>query len=62
MSIKGEVLVSKSKTYDMLFGLNTCISIGATITPDFLRYGVEVNGKERFGKIPLLRSPLVKSK
>ena len=31
MSIKGDVLISKSKTYEMLFGLNTCISIGANI-------------------------------
>ena len=60
MSIKGDVLISKSKTYEMLFGLNTCISIGANINQDFLRYCVDINGKERFGKIPLIRRPLMK--
>ena len=60
MAVKGNILISQSKTYDMLFGLNTYISIDATITQEFLRYIVKINGKERFGKIPLLRSPLRK--
>ena len=37
----------------MLFGLNSCIFTGAHIYQDFFRYSVVVDGKERFGKIPI---------
>lgn len=39
----------------MLFGLNACLSIGASLYPDFLRYYVKINDKERFGKLPIDR-------
>ena len=50
-NIYGDVLISKSKSYDMLFGLNACLAIGASLTSDFLRYYLIVDGKERFGKL-----------
>ena len=50
-----DVLISKSKTYDILFGLNSCLAIGASLYPDFLRYYVKINDKERFGKLPIDR-------
>ena len=31
MSIQTNILVSKGTTFDMLLGLNACVSIGATI-------------------------------
>ena len=37
-SITFDVLISKSETYDMLFELNSCLAIGASLYPDFLRY------------------------
>ena len=52
-SINCDVLVSKSKSYDMLFGLNACLAIGASLYPDYLRYYVKIGDKERFGKLPI---------
>ena len=53
VSIECDVLVSKSQTYEMLFGLNSCVFTGAHIYNDFFRYSIKVNDKERFGKIPI---------
>ena len=39
----------------MIFGLNTFLAIGGLLTPDFLKYNVLINGKERWGKIPLVK-------
>ena len=54
-SITCDVLISKIKTYDMLFGLNSCLAIRASLYPYFLRYYVKINDKERFGKLPIDR-------
>ena len=54
-AIYGNILISKSKSYDMLFGLNACLAIGASLTSDFLRYHIVVDGKERFGKLPIVK-------
>ena len=54
-SITCDILISKSETYDMLFGLNSCLAIGASLYLDFLRYYVKINDKERFGKLPIDR-------
>ena len=55
MSISCDVLISSSNSYDLLFGLNACLAIGANVTPDFLRYYVKLNGKERFGRLPITK-------
>lgn len=55
MSIVTNVLVSQSTQFDLIFGLDACVSIGATIYHDFFRYYVVLNGKERFGKIPIYK-------
>ena len=52
-SITCYVLVSNSKSYELLFGLNACLLIGASLYPDYLRYYVKINDKERFGKLPI---------
>ena len=54
-SITCDVLISKSETYDMLFGFNSCLAIGVSLYPDFLHYYVKINHKERFGKLPIDR-------
>ena len=51
-SITCDVLISKSKTYDMLFELNSCLATRTSLYPDFIRYCVKINDKERFGKLP----------
>ena len=53
LKLECDILISPSMSYDMLFGLNACEAIGANIYPDCIRYNVEVEGKERFGKIPI---------
>ena len=40
----------------MLFGLNTYMAIDGNLTPDFLKYNVLINEKERWGKIPLVKT------
>ena len=52
-SITYDVLISKSETYDMLFGLNSCLAIRASLYPGFLCYYVKINDKVRFGKLPI---------
>ena len=54
-SITCDVLISKSNTYDMLLGLNSSLATKASLYPDFLRYYVKINDKERFGKLPIDR-------
>ncbi len=39
----------------MLFGLNACLAIGASLASDFLRYHIVIDGKERFGKLPIVK-------
>ena len=39
----------------MIIGLNTFLAIGGLLTSDFLKYNVIVNGKERWGKIPIIK-------
>ena len=46
----------------MLFGLNSCISIGGHIHNDYFRYSVIVDNKERFGKLPIIRKSYKKNK
>ena len=53
ISITCNVLISKSKTYEMPFGLNLIVFTNAHIYNDFFRYCVKVNDKERYGKIPI---------
>ena len=55
MTISCDVLISSSTSYDLLFGLNACLAIGANISSDFLRYYVKINDKERFGKLPITK-------
>lgn len=54
-TIYGDVLLSSSRSYDMLFGLNSCVAINANISQDSLRYCVKIDGKEKFGKLPLIK-------
>ena len=61
-TIYGDVLISKSKSYDMLFGLNACLSIGASLSSDFLRYHIVLQGKERFGKLPIVKKSKTETK
>ena len=43
----------------MLFGLNVCNALNANIFPDALRFAVEVDGKDCYGRLPLIKSKLV---
>ena len=44
----------------MLLGLNALIAINANIYSDCIKFAVNVDGKERFGRIPLLKGRLDK--
>ena len=43
-TITCDVLLTKSTSYEMLFGLKACLAIGANLTPEFLRYYIKING------------------
>ncbi len=61
LDIECDVLISKGTTFDMLIGLNTYLAIGGDLTPNFLKYKVLIDKKERWGKIPLIKSALKKN-
>ena len=46
----------------MLFGLDAYLAIGGNLTPDFLKYNVLINEKERWGKIPLIKSKFIRER
>lgn len=54
LKVKCDVLISPTRTYDLLFGLNAYLAIGGTLTPEFLKYNITLNNRERWGKIPLV--------
>ena len=58
LHIECDVLITKGVSYDMLFGLNSYLAIGGNLTPNALRYKLFINDKERWGKIPLIKSTL----
>ena len=60
VNIECDVLITKGTAYDMLLGLNVYLAIGGNLTPNFLKYNIKVDEKDRWGKIPLNKSPLSK--
>ena len=58
LRVKLNALISPTYTYDLLLGLNVYKAIGGNLTPEFLKYNIIIDNKERWGKIPLIYDKL----
>lgn len=58
LKVKLNTLISPNCTYDLLLGLNVYKAIGGNLTPEFFKYNIVVDNKERWGKIPLIYEKL----